>query len=118
VDVVGHARRACLAALGMRAELQALNARNAFALGGDDGQAVTIGIGIATGPALVGNMGLETRFDYSCIGDTVNTASRVEGACKHVAYDIVVTAETRAAAADLAFLPAGAIALKGKARPV
>ncbi|HQZ11393.1 MAG TPA: adenylate/guanylate cyclase domain-containing protein [Devosia sp.] len=120
VDVPEHARRACLAALGMRAELRDLNARDGFGLGdgGTDRQAIAIGIGIATGPALVGNMGLETRFDYSCIGDTVNTASRVEGACKTVAYDIVVTAETRAAAPDFASLGAGAIALKGKALPV
>jgi adenylate cyclase len=119
VDVPQHAGRACRAALGMREELRALNARDAFGLGETAGrQALTIGIGIATGPALVGNMGLETRFDYSCIGDTVNTASRVEGACKNVAYDIVVTAETCAAATGFAFLGAGAIALKGKAQPV
>jgi adenylate cyclase len=120
VDVPEHAHRACRAALGMREELRALNARDAFGLGaaGADRQAITIGIGIATGPALVGNMGLETRFDYSCIGDTVNTASRVEGACKSVGYDIVVTAETRAAAPEFASLAAGRIALKGKAQPV
>jgi adenylate cyclase len=120
VDVPAHARRACLAALGMRERLAALNAGDAFAIrhAGIDRQEIMIGIGIATGPALVGNLGLETRFDYSCIGDTVNTASRVEGACKSVGYDIVVTDETRAAASDLAFLAAGAIALKGKAHPV
>ena len=120
VDVPGHARHACIAALGMRAELHALNTRDAFGIhnAGLDRQEIHVGAGIATGPALVGNMGLETRFDYSCIGDTVNTASRVEGACKSVGYDIVVTAETRAAANDLAFLSAGAITLKGKAHPV
>jgi adenylate cyclase len=120
VDVPGHARRACIAALGMRDELKALNERDAFAIrnAGLDREEIHVGVGIATGEALVGNMGLDTRFDYSCIGDTVNTASRVEGACKPVGYDIVVTADTRAAAADLAFLPAGAITLKGKALPV
>jgi adenylate cyclase len=120
VDVPEHARRACLAALGMRAELRLLNEKDAFSIrhAGIDREQINVGIGIATGPALVGNMGLETRFDYSCIGDTVNTASRVEGACKSVGYDIVVTAETRSAASDFAFLTAGAIALKGKAHPV
>lgn len=58
-------------------------------------------------------MGFETRFDYSCVGDTVNVASRLEGACKSVGYDILVTAGTRAGAAELAFLPAGAVALRG-----
>jgi adenylate cyclase len=120
VDVSEHARRACVAALGMREELRALNEKDAFSIrhAGIDRQEINVGVGIATGPALVGNMGLESRFDYSCIGDTVNTASRVEGACKSVGYDIVVTAETRSAVSDFAFLAAGAIALKGKAHPV
>jgi adenylate cyclase len=61
-------------------------------------------------------MGLETRFDYSAVGDTINTASRVEGACKAVGYDIVVVEATRAEAADFAFLEAGSLQLKGKRR--
>jgi len=119
VDVDGHARKACVAALGMRERLRALNAADAFGrkAAGLSPEEIAIGIGISTGPALVGNMGLETRFDYSCLGDTVNVASRVEGACKTVGYDIVVTDATRAAAADLAFLEAGALLLKGKAEP-
>ncbi|MDP1730213.1 MAG: adenylate/guanylate cyclase domain-containing protein, partial [Devosia sp.] len=77
---------------------------------------IVIGIGIATGEALVGNMGLETRFDYSAVGDTINTASRIEGACKEIGYDIVVAETTRAEAADFALLEAGSILLKGKRR--
>lgn len=100
-----HPLHACRAALAMRAALQRLNEAQA--------ESIAIGIGIATGPALVGNMGFETRFDYSCVGDTVNVASRLEGACKSVGYDILVTAGTRAGAAELAFLPAGAVALRG-----
>jgi adenylate cyclase len=113
VDVPQHAMHACLAALGMRTTLRKLNEDGAFKqMGVTD--PIVIGVGLASGEALVGNMGLETRFDYSCIGDTVNVASRVEGACKHVAYDIVVTDETRMAAGMLAFVEAGAISLKGK----
>ena len=109
LDVDRHALHACIAALDMREALRAHNEGNARA-----GVApVHIGIGIATGPALVGNMGFEQRFDYSCVGDTVNVASRIEGACRLVGYDILVTAETRAAAPELAMLEAGAIALKG-----
>lgn len=117
VDVPGHPRRACIAALAMRERLDELNAADAFGLRGGDSQfdTIAIGVGMATGEALVGNMGLETRFDYSCVGDPVNTASRIEGACKAVGYGILVSGETRAQASDLAFLPAGAIALKGKA---
>src|SRR5690606_30297347 len=71
----------------------------------------------ATGLALVGNMGFEARFDYSCIGDTVNVASRLEGACRSVGYDILVTAETRQAAPELAFLAAGWVVLEGITQP-
>ncbi|RUT31342.1 adenylate/guanylate cyclase domain-containing protein [Arsenicitalea aurantiaca] len=116
VDVSDHPTRACIAALGMRARLAALNSGDGFGLRADDHPTprIAIGIGIATGEALVGNMGLETRFDYSCVGDTVNLAARVEEACKTVAYDIVVVEATRRAAPELAFLEAGSIALKGK----
>ena len=105
VDVERHATRACLAALSMREALEQLNASSS--------EPIAIGIGIATGSALVGNMGFERRFDYSCIGDTVNVASRIEGSCRAVGYDILVTETTAAAAADLALLPAGAVELKG-----
>ena len=111
VNVDGHALRACEAALDMRQALRELNAEE------PDDETIAIGIGISTGAALVGNMGFEARFDYSCIGDTVNVASRIEGACKTVAYDILVTAETRAAAPGLAYLHAGAIVLKGISEP-
>lgn len=111
VTVPGHARKACEAALDMRKALRQLNAAQPGA------EAISIGIGISTGPALVGNMGFEARFDYSCIGDTVNVASRIEGACKVVCYDILVTAETREAAPELAFLDAGSTVLKGISEP-
>jgi adenylate cyclase len=111
VDVPRHARHACEAALDMRKALRDLNAEQGSV------EPIAIGIGISTGPALVGNMGFEARFDYSCIGDTVNVASRIEGACKTVCYDILVTAETRAAAPELAFLAAGSVVLKGISQP-
>lgn len=116
VDVPNHPLRACLAALGMRQTLVRLNDTDAFHLKNSNNQVkqIAIGIGMATGPALVGNLGLESRFDYSCIGNTVNVASRVEGACKPLGYDIVVSGATRAQASGLAFLDAGSISLKGR----
>ncbi|MGV3574867.1 MAG: CHASE2 domain-containing protein [Devosia sp.] len=100
-----HALLAGRAALAMRAALRDLNR------GSDD--PIHIGIGIATGPALVGNMGFEKRFDYSCVGDTVNVASRIEGACKSVGYSILVTSQMAAEAHNLASLEAGWVELKG-----
>ena len=116
VDVEAHERQAIEAALGMRRRLAELNDAHAFRLAADGApvERLGIGIGIATGPALVGNMGLETRFDYSALGDTVNVASRVEGTCKEVGYDIVVGDGMRRAVPDFAMLEAGAVALKGK----
>ena len=40
---------------------------------------LNVGVGINSGPCVVGNMGSQSRFDYSVLGDAVNTASRLEG---------------------------------------
>ncbi|MCA8930692.1 MAG: adenylate/guanylate cyclase domain-containing protein, partial [Alphaproteobacteria bacterium] len=71
VDVPNHCLRACDAALAMRMRIADLNANDGFGLKAERGPTATLsaGIGISTGSALVGNMGLESRFDYSCIGD-------------------------------------------------
>ncbi len=109
VDVPDHARRAAEAALAMRATLDALNRSGNVA-------GIAVGIGLSTGDALVGNMGLESRFDYSAIGDSVNVASRVEGESKIIGFDIVAADATRQALPDLAWLEAGTVQLKGKSK--
>jgi len=55
---------------------------------------IAIGIGINTGTAVIGNMGSNTRFDYSAIGDCVNTAARLESATKEVGVDILIGEST------------------------
>ena len=55
---------------------------------------VAIGLGLNTGDAIVGNMGSDTRFDYSAIGDAVNTAARLESATKERNVDILIGEET------------------------
>ncbi len=52
-----------------------------------------VGIGLHSGPAVVGFIGAQRKLDYTCIGDTVNLASRVEGLTKGVAR-VLVTRDT------------------------
>jgi adenylate cyclase len=86
-----HAERACRAALEMLGSLTALDARWQAALGEPTG----IGIGINTGIARVGNTGSRRKFKYGPLGDTVNVASRVQGASKYFQSSLLITRATR-----------------------
>jgi adenylate cyclase len=86
-----HAERACRAALDMISSLAALNGRWQDRLG----EPIGLGIGINTGPARVGNTGSRRKFKYGPLGDTVNVASRIQGAAKYFKSSLVVTRETR-----------------------
>jgi adenylate cyclase len=111
-----HARKACAAALKMRAAIQEMSANQSFGLPellANDVR-VEIGVGINTGPACVGNVGSAQRFNYSAIGDAVNIAARAESACKELAYDLVICKSTADQAPGFAFLEAGSVQLKGK----
>ena len=55
---------------------------------------VQVGVGCQSGYAVIGNMGSDTRFDYSAIGDAVNTAARLESATKEVGEDILIGHKT------------------------
>ena len=112
VDVSDHPGKAVRAALGMRETLARLNAEDAFGFG--PAHTVGIGIGIHTGLACVGNMGAETHFNYSAVGDTVNVAARIETACKDVCFDILISESTANRAPQYALLEAGDLPLKGK----
>jgi adenylate cyclase len=87
-----HARRACAAALEMLGRLPALNERWRATLG----EPLELGIGINTGPARVGNVGTERKFKYGALGNTVNLASRVQGATKYFKSRLLITETTHA----------------------
>lgn len=110
VDIAGHPRKACLAALGMVAAVEALNR--------ESGAALRIGVGLNVGDACVGNLGSEQRFSYSAIGDTVNLASRVEGLTKFYGVTLLVTEVVKAQAADLAFIEVDRVRVVGRSEPV
>ena len=56
---------------------------------------VEIGVGVNTGYAVIGNMGSASRFDYTAIGDAVNTAARFESATKQVGVDLIIGESTK-----------------------
>jgi adenylate cyclase len=87
-----HARLACRAALDMLARLPAVNARWMDVLGEPAG----LGIGVNTGLAQVGNTGSSYKFKYGALGNTVNLASRVQGATKYFKTSLLITGSTRA----------------------
>lgn len=78
---------------------------------------VAIGVGVNTGEAVIGNMGSDTRFDYSAIGDAVNTAARLESATKEAGADILIGEETEKYC-GFTLKPLKPIKVKGKEKPL
>lgn len=77
---------------------------------------VELGIGVAAGDALVGNLGSEARMEYTAIGDAVNVAARLESLARP--RQTLTTKEVVDACPDVAFASLGSHALRGKANPV
>jgi adenylate cyclase len=91
-----HAANACDAALEMIETLERMRLKWRVE---DPGLPdVDIGIGINSGPMVVGNMGSAQRFNYTVMGDNVNLASRLEGLNKDYGTHILITGQTLAAA--------------------
>jgi adenylate cyclase len=80
---------------------------------------ITIGIGIASGTVMAGYAGTQHRATYTCVGDTVNLAARIESHTKIAGCPILIDAETRASLPESICVDSlGEIVFKGKSIPV
>jgi len=117
LDVPDHANQAVKTAQEMEVALAKLNEE----LKKEGLLELGVGIGINTGDAVVGNMGSDTRFDYTVLGDSVNLAARLEGQTKEYGVFYMFTQQTLDCLTDydsdqLAFIDR--IAVKGQTAPV
>jgi adenylate cyclase len=115
LDVPDQADLAVEASMDMVNRLNALNEE----LRKEGIPELGMGVGINTGEVVVGNMGSDQRFDYTCLGDAVNLSSRLEGQSKPYGVQLVVGQETEKLLSRLwAILELDCIAVKGKAEGI
>lgn len=117
IDDEHHSLNACYTSLKMLKRLEKLNKKR---LSKDPSlKPLTIGIGINTGLAAVGNMGSDQRFAYSVLGDSVNLASRLESQTKQYGVDILVgdACLQEDGVSDLALLEVDLLRVKGRMQP-
>ena len=108
------AARAVRTATGMCSALKELN----YEFRKQGRPELAIGIGINTAVVVAGNMGSQTRLNYTVIGDGVNLASRLEGLSKYYGVPVVVSKETRDAAPEFIYRELDLVRVKGKQKPV
>ena len=111
LDDINHAKNAVRTAVEMLANLKQFNEEIAR----EGVPAFGMGLGINTGSVVVGNMGSDQRFDYTCLGDSVNLASRLEGQSKPYGVELVLGSRTAELVRDeYAVVELDCIAVKGK----
>jgi class 3 adenylate cyclase len=117
-DDADQARLACLAATDMVARLASLRAELREILGVRNVPPLDIRIGVATGEALVGSIGSELMMSYTIMGDSVNLASRLEGANKVYGTRVLASEATaKAAASDVEVREVDRIVVLGQKEP-
>jgi adenylate cyclase len=115
LDDPNHAKSAVKTALEMMEKLDAFNEEIAQ----EGVPAFGMGLGINTGTVVVGNMGSDQRFDYTCLGDHVNLASRLEGQSKPYGVKIILGPQTAEQVKDeYDVVELDCIAVKGKTEGV
>ena len=107
MDLEDHENKAVKTAIEMQEAIKELNKELSHE--------IAIGVGVNTGEAVIGNMGSSTRFDYSAIGDAVNTAARLESATKEAGVDILI-GENTAQSVNYKLKSLKAMKVKGKAK--
>lgn len=110
LDVTNQREKAVSSAIDMLSHLGSLNAE----LAKDGLLPINIGIGLNTGKVVVGNMGSSQRFDYSCLGDAVNLASRLEGQSKGYGVKMIIGEETAKGLEGFVVVELDLLAVKGK----
>jgi len=114
MDLPDHPERAVRCALEIDRAAEAFRAEQ-------NANGVPLGItriGIHTGPAVIGNFGSSTRFNYTAQGDAVNVASRLEALNKHFGTRLCASGATKELCGNVAFRPIASVVLKGKTVPV
>jgi class 3 adenylate cyclase/uncharacterized membrane protein (DUF485 family) len=110
---INHAQKACQAGIGMIQRLKIVNQKRIK----NELEEIKIGIGIHSGPVIAGNIGSKKKMEYTVIGDTVNTSSRIEGMCKNLNAKLVISSivyEKLSSAMQTHFQFAGTEQLRGR----
>jgi len=109
-----HAFDALCAAMDIQAEMSSLNEK--FRTRGFP--EVMMGVGISTGPAMVGPLGSEYRMDYTVVGDTVNVAQRLEAQTRKYQVSVIVSDKTAESLPDMLFRELDTVTVKGRKQAV
>ena len=115
LDQIDHAKMACSSSLEMMDKLRELQKKWKK----EDIPSFDIGIGLNSGDAIVGNMGSNSRFDYTAMGDNVNLASRLEGLNKIYGTNIIISENTHKIVEDkFESRKLDVVKVKGKKKPI
>jgi adenylate cyclase len=115
LDTPGHPELALKSSLEILARLDGINQK----LAQEFDITIKVGIGLASGPAYVGNMGSNDLFNYTAVGDMVNLASRLEGLSKFYGLPLIISESVaKACGPDVVCQPLDKVRVKGMSQPV